>query len=103
MSRVCTAGGALLGGLCRGWKGAIFGAALGYGLDLLLEERPRPVAERGAEGPVHPEEEMLNAMRRAENDSAAEGAELAVLYGDVLGPHPAGLVDAELHAGEKGG
>ncbi len=105
MRRFWTVTGALAGGLVKGWKGAIFGAALGYGVDLLAGE-PSPTAkdrDAAAPGPAHPEESILEGMRQAQSDPAAEGAEMASLYEDVVGPHPAGLVDAELGSREKPG
>ena len=105
MRRFWTITGGLIGGLVKGRKGAIFGAALGYGVDWLLAEPSQPAEERevAAPGSAHPEEAILEGMRQAQSDPATEGDEMVSLYEEVVGSHPAGLVDAELGSREKPG
>jgi hypothetical protein len=91
--------GMLAGGLAKGWKGAILGTGLGWGLGTFLERAPdrREMAfseVRGME-PGHPEDGIIEAMLEAEAVPAEE-ARVETFYQDVVGSHPAGLAAAEV-------
>jgi len=80
--------GATYGGWRRGWAGAVLGAGAGWVVGSLLRPvRSRAGDTRAAEEHYlrYPEEEMVDALQDAEDEPAAEGAELDDLYREVTG------------------
>lgn len=82
--------GAATGAWRRGLGGAVLGAGVGWALGALLTPiRCGAAATAEAEEEEHyaryPEEEIVDALREAGEEPAAEGAELDDLYRAVAG------------------
>lgn len=80
--------GAATGAWCRGLGGAVLGAGVGWVFGALLTPiRCGAVATAEAEGHYarYPEEEIVDALREAGEEPAAEGAELDDLFRVVAG------------------
>jgi len=88
--------GLILGGRSR-LLGAVVGGILGYQAGVILEKVQKKASSRNARSPVgdpgsslesmnrYPEEEMLEAMRRDEEDPDTQAAELDDILGSVSG------------------
>lgn len=80
--------GAAVGGWRRGLGGALVGAGIGWALATLLSPARSEELSTTAEEDHYlryPEEEMVDALQEAEDEPAAEGAELDDLYREVTG------------------
>lgn len=80
--------GVTLGAWRRGLTGAVLGAGVGWAIGSLLWPARCDIAETAAEEEHYlryPEEELVDALREAEDVPAAEGAELDDFYREVSG------------------
>ena len=87
MKGVLTLIGAAAGAWRRSLGGMVLGAGVGWTLGALLTPRSRAAPPAAEEGHYvrYPEEEIVDALRAAEDEPAAEGEEMADLYREVAG------------------
>jgi hypothetical protein len=77
--------GASAGAWRRGLGGAVLGAGVGWALGALLAPRSSARLPEEEHYRRYPEEEILDALREAEDEPEVEGAEMDDLYREVSG------------------